>query len=377
MNITVPGMGESITEAVIGQIFKPSGSLVQEDEEILELETDKVNQVLHAPKAGVVNLTVKQGDKVVIGQVVGAIVESSQKPVETKKEEKKPEPKIEAPKPIPEPSSVSSLDSTRIAKESFFDEKVPVEKLSEKVESSPRPIIQEVKAGQTRKKMSMIRQTIARRLVEAKQMTAMLTTFNEVDMSLVIAIREKYKEAFQKKYDVKLGFLSFFAHAICSALKDHPLINASIDGDEIVENSHVDLGVAISTDRGLVVPVIKHTETLTFPEIEKAIETYAKKAREGGLTVDDMKGGTFTLTNGGTFGSLLSTPILNFPQSGILGMHKIEKRPVVVDDQIVIRPMMYIALTYDHRIVDGKEAVQFLVHVKELLEDPSRFVLDV
>lgn len=378
MNIVVPGMGESITEAVIGQIFKQSGSLVKEDDEILELETDKVNQVLHAPKAGIVTLTVKQGDRVTIGQVVGSIAEGEAKqeapqapkvsaPAQVEPTPPKPEVKLE-PKP-----EQPKQEEVRISKESFLEEK-------EAPKSQPVPtarIPQELKPGQTRKKMSMIRQTIAKRLVEAKQMTAMLTTFNEVDMSQVMAIREKYKEPFQKKYGVKLGFLSFFAAAITSALKAHPLVNATIDGDEIIENSQIDLGVAISTDRGLVVPVVKDIEKLSFSEIEKAIETFAKKAREGGLTVEDIKGGTFTLTNGGTFGSLLSTPILNFPQSGILGMHKIEKRPVVVDDQIVIRPMMYIALTYDHRIIDGKEAVQFLVHVKDLLEDPSRFVIDV
>jgi 2-oxoglutarate dehydrogenase E2 component (dihydrolipoamide succinyltransferase) len=371
-------MGESITEVQIGQIFKQSGSSVKTDDEILELETDKVNQVLNAPSSGIVNLKVKTGDRLKIGDIVGTITpdngksepqktEETPKTQEAKKEEKpavetpkKEEKKAEVEEPKKELPPVQTGEH-RIARESFVQ--APTKK-------------EEQKTG-NRRRMSMIRQTIARRLVEAKSETAMLTTFNEIDMTEIIAIREKYKETFQKKFGVKLGFLSFFAKAATSALKTFPLVNSRIEGDEIVESPSIDIGFAVSTERGLVVPVVRDIENLSFSEIEKAIEGFAKKAREGGISVDDLKGGTFTITNGGTFGSLLSTPILNFPQSAILGLHKIEKRAVVIDDQIVIRSMMYVALTYDHRIIDGKEAVQFLVHIKNLLEDPSRFVIDV
>lgn len=378
MNIVIPSMGESITEVQIGQIFKQSGSSVKTDDEILELETDKVNQVLNAPSSGIVNLKVKSGDRLKIGDIVGTITPDSGKsePQKTedapriqepkkeekpfveppKKEEKKPE--VEEPKKELPPVQAGEH---RLARESFVQTPAKTE---------------EAKTG-SRRRMSMIRQTIARRLVEAKSETAMLTTFNEIDMTEIIAIREKYKETFQKKFGVKLGFLSFFAKAATSALKTFPLVNSRIEGDEIVESPSIDIGFAVSTERGLVVPVVRDIEHLSFSEIEKSIEGFAKKAREGGISVDDLKGGTFTITNGGTFGSLLSTPILNFPQSAILGLHKIEKRAVVIDDQIVIRSMMYVALTYDHRIIDGKEAVQFLVHIKNLLEDPSRFVIDV
>ncbi|MCB1109236.1 MAG: dihydrolipoyllysine-residue succinyltransferase, partial [Chlamydiia bacterium] len=234
----------------------------------------------------------------------------------------------------------------------------------------------ETPQGQTRKRMSGLRRTIAKRLVEVKTTTAMLTTFNEVDMSKVMEFRAREKDAFLKKHDVKLGFMSFFVKAATQALRALPDVNAFIEGDEIVYNEKAHIGVAVSTDKGLMVPVIRNADDLSFAEIEKQLSTYAKKAREGAMSVDDMQNGTFTITNGGVFGSMLSTPILNPPQSAILGMHNIVKRAVVVDDQIVIRPIMYLALSYDHRIVDGKEAVTFLVHMKENLEDPERMLLD-
>lgn len=324
VDITIPRMGESISEAHIGKIFKPTGSQVKLDEEILELETDKVNQVLYAPAAGVITLSVKPSDTVQMEQVIGYVDSEEVAVVKTEEVKKEEEP------------TVSS-----------------------------------------RKKMSRLRQTIASRLVQAKSETAMLTSFNEVDLTEVIALRERHKEAFLKKYGVKLGFMPFFVLASISALKEFPLLNASIEGDEIVEKPSIDMGIAVSTDRGLVVPVIKGADSLTFAEIELALADLSKRGREGTLGVDDIRGGTFTITNGGTFGSLLSTPILNFPQSGILGMHKIQKRPVVIDDEIKIRSMMYLALTYDHRIVDGREAVLFLVHVKNRLEDPGRFLIEV
>lgn len=240
--------------------------------------------------------------------------------------------------------------------------------------AAPKPPV--AKDEQTRKRMSGVRRTIARRLVEAKNQTAMLTTFNEVDMTKIMEIRAKEKEQFMKKHDVKLGFMSFFVKACSSALEEFPEVNAYIEGNEIVYNPKQNIGVAVSTDKGLFVPVIRDCGTLEFHEIEKAIGDYATKAREGSLSIDTMEGGTFTITNGGTFGSLLSTPILNPPQSAILGMHAIVKRPVAIDNQVVIRPMMYLALSYDHRIVDGKDSVRFLVHIKEHLEDPAKLLLD-
>lgn len=230
---------------------------------------------------------------------------------------------------------------------------------------------------ETRKKLSKIRKVIAERLVQAQHDAAMLTTFNEADMSQIIELREKYKEPFFKEYGVKLGFMSFFAKAVVSALKAHPDFNSYLDGEDLVHREYYDIGIAVGTDRGLFVPIIRNCDHLTFAEIEKAIEAHAKKAREGTLAVNDLQGGGFTITNGGVYGSLLSTPILNAPQCGILGMHKIQKRPIVVDDEIVIRPMMYLALSYDHRVVDGKEAVTFLVHIKNALEDPARLQLEI
>lgn len=386
MNIIIPRMGESITEVQIGQIFKGTGTQVKTDDEILELETEKVNQVLNAPGSGTVKLTVKQGDKVKVGDTIGVIEGGAAAPA--KEEVKIAAPKIEEPKPqeakkaeeraLEKPQE--SQDAARIFKEEYLESKPQVEPFKQDApKSAPvfEPHKPDLSKPQTRRKMTMIRQTIAKRLVEAQLQTAMLTTFNEIDMSAVMAIREHHKEDFIKKYGVKLGFLSFFAKAVVSALHTYPIVNSTIEGDEIVENHQVDLGIAVSTDRGLVVPVLRDVDHMSFSDIEKGIEGYAKKAREGGISVDDLRGGTFTITNGGTFGSLMSTPILNFPQSGILGLHKIDKRAVVIDDKIEIRPMMYVALTYDHRIIDGREAVKFLVHVKELIEDPSRFVIDV
>lgn len=376
-DIIVPRMGESISEAFIGQIFKASGSFVKQDDEILELETDKANQVINAPQSGVITLTVNPQDKVTPDQVIGTIdsegtAEIKEEPKkESAVEEKKVEPELKKEEKAP----VSNEGSARNTKDDF------VQSLSAPPQPAPSISVQkpsEPKVGGTnRKKMSRIRQTIASRLVEAKTETAMLTTFNEVDMTEIMNLREKYKEIFLKKFEVKLGFMPFFVTACAKALKEYPLVNSFIEGDEVVENGSVDMGVAVSTDRGLIVPVLRQVENMSFSEIELAIENVSKKARAGTITIDEIRGGTFTITNGGTFGSLLSTPILNFPQSAILGMHKIEKRAVVIEDEIKIRSMMYLALTYDHRLIDGKEAVLFLVYVKNLLEDPGRFLLGV
>ncbi len=397
VEIKVPSMGESITEATVGAILKPSGSQVNMDDELLELETDKVNQVLYAQQAGIVSYSVSPGDKVEIGQVIGKIDSDAKaaaqptKKIETPTEKEK---QTLTPKPTPietrSPQPAQAIPSEiggRQSREEYIKEtlKSPPSQpqhTSPKMEqteakpasTTPQPVKDRV---ETRKKMTKIRQVIGRRLLEAQHSSAMLTTFNEVDMSQVLLLREKYKELFLKEHGVKLGFMSFFIKATVAALHKCPDLNSYIDQDEIVHREYYDIGVAVSSDRGLMVPVVRNCEQLSFAEIEGAIERHARKAREGGIQYDDLQGGSFTITNGGVFGSLLSTPILNPPQSGILGMHKIEKRAVVINDQIVIRPMMYLALTYDHRIVDGKEAVMFLVEIKNFLEDPARLVLDV
>jgi 2-oxoglutarate dehydrogenase E2 component (dihydrolipoamide succinyltransferase) len=407
VEIKVPAMGESISEATVGNIIKPSGSKVNMDDEILELETDKVNQVLFAPQAGVIELTVKSEDVVKIGQVIGTIdseakesAAPSAKPPEQPKAapEAKPKPVQEKPsvaEPAPKPAAEKQEKATPASGQAarYLKENYLTDISSQKKEGVPQPkpeappkevpaapaaqAPQQAKGRESRRKMTRIRQVIAKRLVEAQQSTAMLTTFNEIDMSQVILLREKYKDAFVKQYGVKLGFMSFFVKACVTALKEIPDLNSYVDGDEIVTREYYDIGIAVGTDRGLVVPVVRNCDQLSFAGIEGAIETFAKKARTGGLTVDDLQGGGFTITNGGTYGSMLSTPIINPPQSGILGMHKITKRAVVVDDEIVIRPIMYVALSYDHRIVDGKEAVTFLVEIKKFLEDPARLVIEI
>lgn len=378
IEIKIPPMGESISEAHVGTIFKPSGSQVSMDDELLELETEKVNQVLYAQQTGVVTFTVSSGDVVKISQVIGYI----------ESEAKAPEKAAQTKTPTPEPAKKKAAEPATVGPGARVSKEVAVEEMvAAKVQTAPPPAPQPQQPAaprvtqsgrpETRRKMSKIRQVIAQRLVEAQRTAAMLTTFNEIDMSEVMSKREKYKESFAKEYGVKLGFMSFFVKAVIEALKEFPGLNSYIDGDELVQREYFDIGIAVSTDRGLVVPVVRNCDKLSFAEIERAIESYAKKAREGGLTVDDLQGGGFTITNGGIYGSLLSTPILNPPQSGILGMHKIAKRAVVIDDQIVIRPMMYVALSYDHRVVDGKEAVSFLVTVKNCLEDPARLVLHI
>lgn len=363
IEIKVPTLGESVVEATISSIRKPAGSVVKIDEELLELETDKVNQVLYAPQGGQVTWTVSVGDTVKIGQVIGSIdTEANGGAIPVAK------PEVASLPPPPSLPAGQSGPSARVMPQQF---------IKEVTEQRVPPQTQPPSPPSSRRKMSSLRKVIATRLVEVKNTTAMLTTFNEVDLSKVVEIRAQEKESFTKKYGVKLGFMSFFVKAVVAALKEFPQVNASIEGDDIVSYSHYDIGVAVSTERGLLVPVIRGCEALSFGHIERALEGYAKKAREGSIAIDDLKGGTFTITNGGTFGSLLSTPILNPPQSAILGMHAILKRPVAIDDEVVIRPMMYLALSYDHRIIDGKEAVLFLVHIKKSLEEPSRLLLDL
>ncbi len=371
VEIKVPVMGESVSEAIVSAFLVPSGSYVSSGQEVMELETDKVNQVLYAPESGEVVFLVSLADVVKVGQKIGSIETDvkDQVPKETT-EKKKTGQSVEV---VSLPLPTKPEGGARKGPEDFIRslEAKPVEE--KKVFTIPAIKV----VGSTRKKMSGLRKTIASKLVEVKNKTAMLTTFNEIDMTAVMEIRAKEKEAFQKKYGVKLGFMSFFTKAAVAALKTYPIINSSIEGDEIVTFQSYDIGVAVSTEKGLFVPVLKGAENKSFGDIEMEIASQAKRAREGSISIDDLRGGTFTITNGGTFGSLLSTPILNSPESAILGMHAIVKRAVVVEDQIVIRPMMYVALSYDHRIIDGKEAVLFLVHIKESLEDPSKILLEL
>lgn len=331
VDVKMPKMGESILEGTVGAILKPDGSAIKEGEGILEIETEKVNQLVTAPASGKLSLKVKTGDLVKVDQLI-ATIDSDAQGVAA------PQPVAAAPKAAaPAPVVVTAPSSSR----------------------------------ETRQKMSKVRQVIASRLVQVKNETAMLTTFNEVDMSKVIALRTSEQQNFQQKHGVKLGFMSFFVKACVSALKEYPAINARIDGDEIVYQNFYDIGIAVGTEKGLFVPVIRNADQLSYADIEKQLAAYAERAKTGAITVDEMQGGTFTITNGGVYGSMLSTPILNPPQSGILGMHNIVKRPVAIDEKVEIRPIMYLALSYDHRVVDGKESIGFLMQVKKFLENPQ------
>jgi len=356
--LKVPSVGESITEVTIGKILKPTGTAVKRDDEVIEIETDKLNQVLYAPESGIITFTVKEGDTVKVGELI-ATIEVQKEAVQQVTQ------KVE---PIME-------EGARKTKEEWLKEakegKGKIEETAHEIKEFP------IQEKVTRKKLSQLRKVMAKRLVEAKNMTAMLTTFNEVDMTHIVSLREKYKDAFQKKHGVKLGFMSFFVKASSYALKAFPEVNSYLDDDSQVFHNAIDIAIAVSTDKGLIVPVLRNCADISFQEIEKKIDDFQARAKSGQLAVDELKGGGFTITNGGVFGSLLSTPILNPPQAAILGMHKIEKRAVVMNDQIVIRPMMYLALSYDHRILDGKEAVNFLVHLKNSLEDPERMVLEI
>jgi 2-oxoglutarate dehydrogenase E2 component (dihydrolipoamide succinyltransferase) len=415
--IKIPNVGESIQEAVLAEWFKQDGDTVRKDEPLFVIETDKVTLEVVAEMDGVLHIQVGAGETVAIGAVVGSLEPadaSDAAPADgaavAQKEADTPPPKAaDAPKPppaaAPSPATPTAaadapplapsvrrlvaekqLDPTqikgtgpggRISKADVMQhmEQTPAEAPQPPPSSATRPDAGD--AMEERKPMSPIRRRIAERLLESKQSTAMLTTFNEIDMSRAMQIRSRYKEDFKKRHDVSLGFMSFFIKACVQALEEIPEINAFIDGSDIVYHRYQHVGVAIGSKRGLVVPVIRHAERMSFAQVEQAIVDYVAKIRENRLELADLEGGTFTVSNGGVYGSLLSTPILNIPQSGILGMHKIEKRPVVVDDQIVIRPMMYVALSYDHRIVDGQGAVTFLKRVKEFVENPERMVLEV
>ncbi|MGE3146507.1 MAG: 2-oxoglutarate dehydrogenase complex dihydrolipoyllysine-residue succinyltransferase [Pseudorhodoplanes sp.] len=424
-DIRVPTLGESVTEATIGKWFKQPGDAVSVDEPLVELETDKVTIEVPAPAAGVLaEIAAKNGDTVAVGALLGQIKEGAgaakaaaapagrpdQKTATTAPinvAEERPKPRAEdrgdapTPKPagdMPVPPSVrklsaeSGVDPASVAGSGKDGRVTKGDMLAaiERAASQPVPVGQPAAGVQVRApspaddaareervKMTRLRQTIARRLKEAQNTAAMLTTFNEVDMTGVMAMRNLYKDMFEKKHGVKLGFMGFFVKACVQALKEIPAVNAEIDGTDLIYKNYYHVGVAVGTDKGLVVPVVRDCDRKSIAEIEKNIGEFGRRARDGALKIEEMQGGTFTISNGGVYGSLMSTPILNAPQSGILGMHKIQERPMVVGGKIEARPMMYLALSYDHRIVDGKEAVTFLVRVKENLEDPARIVLDL
>jgi 2-oxoglutarate dehydrogenase E2 component (dihydrolipoamide succinyltransferase) len=380
IEVKIPPMGESISSGVLAKWHVADGDTVKKDQALFELETDKITSEGNAEAAGKISLRVAAGAEVKIGQVVAVIeagadkteappqkVEKPGAAAESKTETAKPKPPSEKPKAQTPPASITSPVPTQ----------APIP--SPARTSSPP---QEAGAGssgakQTRRKLTPLRQRIAQRLVAAQHEAAMLTTFNEVDMSAVMALRAKYQDDFVKRYGIKLGFMSFFAKAAVRALKEVPAVNAQIDGDTLVENHYYDLGIAVSTEKGLMVPVIRGCDQLGMADIEKAIAAAAKNAREGKITLAELEGGVFTITNGGVFGSMLSTPIINPPQSAILGLHSINDRPVALNGQVVIRPMMYVALSYDHRVVDGRDAVTFLVKIKQAIEDPTRLLLSV
>jgi 2-oxoglutarate dehydrogenase E2 component (dihydrolipoamide succinyltransferase) len=414
--IRVPTLGESVTEATIGRWFKKAGDAVAVDEPLVELETDKVTIEVPAPSAGTLGeITAKDGETVAVGALLGQINDgAAARPAAAAK------PATAAPPPPSAPAAAAAPAATAAPKAPPVDAPLApsVRKISaesgidatsvpgsgkdgrvtkgdmlaaiEKAASAPTPVNQPAAAVQVRApspaddaareervKMTRLRQTIARRLKDVQNTAAMLTTFNEVDMSHIMAMRAQYKDVFEKKHGSKLGFMGFFTKACVQALKDIPAANAEIDGSDLIYKNYYHIGVAVGTDKGLVVPVVRDCDRKSIAEIEKSIADFGRRARDGQLKIDEMQGGTFTITNGGIYGSLMSTPILNAPQSAILGMHKIQDRPVAISGKVEIRPMMYLALSYDHRVIDGKEAVTFLVRVKESLEDPARLVLDL
>ena len=424
IDIVVPKAGESVTEADIASWMKEDGDFVNMDEIMLELETDKASLEIAAEAAGQLKILVLEGETVPVGAVIAQIDTSAAGTSAPKKAaaqvDPAPAPKVVAvaEKVVLAPSTSTSTGNERIpspaAKKLIIENGISIQDINasgkggrvtkqdvlnflkqreihQKIPSTVEHIEKEPEVAQVEtlietttenrgvrvERMSRLRRTVAERLVEAQKTAAILTTFNEVDLSQVMNLRTQYKEMFKKKFDVNLGFMSFFTKAVCIALKDFPIINAQVDGNNILYHDYADIGVAVSTPKGLVVPVIRDAQDMSFCQIEKKILDLAIKGRNADLTPDEMSGGTFTITNGGTFGSMLSTPILNRPQSAILGMHNIVKRAVVVNDEIVIRPMMYLALSYDHRIIDGSGAVRFLVKIKECIEDPTRILLDI
>jgi 2-oxoglutarate dehydrogenase E2 component (dihydrolipoamide succinyltransferase) len=412
IEIRVPTLGESISEATVGKWFKKAGEAVRADEPLVELETDKVTLEVNAPGAGVLSeITAETGETVAIGALLGQV---SGGPAAAQAAAPPSAPPKAAPAPAPSAAPATAMPPTPSAAKIAAENKIDLDSVAGSgkrgqvlkgdalaavapAASAPAPAVARAPAPapspvsvppprvstpddgtrEERVRMTKLRQTIARRLKDAQNTAAMLTTFNEVDMTEVMALRARYKDAFEKKHGAKLGFMGFFVKACVQALKEIPAVNAEIDGADLVYKNYYHIGIAVGTDKGLIVPVVRDCDKLSIAEIEKSIADLGKRARDGQLKLEELQGGTFTITNGGIYGSLMSTPILNAPQSGILGMHKIQQRPVAVAGKIEIRPMMYLALSYDHRVVDGKEAVTFLVRVKEELEDPARLVLDL
>ncbi|MFW0715758.1 2-oxoglutarate dehydrogenase complex dihydrolipoyllysine-residue succinyltransferase [Pedobacter sp. N23S346] len=412
LEIKVPPVGESITEVVLSQWLKKDGDVVEMDEVIAELESDKATFELTAEQAGTLRTIAAEGDTLAIGAVVcniedgGAVASPKSEASSSQSDAQAPAAVAEAPKAqdaetqtkdsyatgTPSPAAgkilaekgieANAVKGTGIDGRITKDDAVKAESGKTKTESpkaAPAPVAATPSGARSerREKMSPLRKTVAKRLVTVKNETAMLTTFNEVNMKPIMDLRGKYKDSFKEKYGVGLGFMSFFTKAVTEALKDFPAVNARIDGEEVVYNNFADISIAVSAPKGLVVPVIRNAESMSLAEIEKAVLAVALKARDGKLTIEEMTGGTFTITNGGVFGSMMSTPIINAPQSAILGMHNIIERPIAEKGEVVIRPMMYVALSYDHRIIDGRESVGFLVRVKQLLEDPARLLLGV
>ncbi|MGB4056823.1 MAG: 2-oxoglutarate dehydrogenase complex dihydrolipoyllysine-residue succinyltransferase [Alphaproteobacteria bacterium] len=398
--IVVPVLGESVTEATVAQWLKKEGETVKRDEPIVELETDKVTLEVNAPSDGVISKIIAgEGQNVGVGAILGelsaandtakpALVVAAKAPAAPQKAAANEEPKLSP--SVRKMMGDNNVDADQVKPDGGRVSKEDVEKFLAGAVSAPTPATskstpqaapkppRETGEREERVRMTKLRQVIARRLKEAQNTAAMLTTFNEVDMGPVMALRNEYKDVFEKKHGIKLGFMSFFVKAAIQALKEFPSVNAEIDGEDIIYKNFYDIGVAVSTPQGLIVPVIRDADQMSMAQIEKAIVDVGSRARDGKLKMDEMTGGTFTITNGGVFGSLLSTPILNTPQSGILGMHKIQQRPMVMKDgKIEARPMMYLAHSYDHRMIDGREAVSFLVRVKEAIEDPQRLLLDV
>ena len=405
-DIRVPTLGESVTEATVGKWFKQPGEAVAVDEPVVELETDKVTLEVPAPAAGVLSdIAAKTGETVGVAALLGQIKEGATAapakaaaPAAKPPELPKPAPPTPAASSMPLPPSVrkmaaeSGMDPAKVDGSGLHGQVTKGDMMAaiERAAASPTPVAATAAAVQMRAPsppddqsreervhMTRLRQTIARRLKDAQNTAAMLTTFNEVDMGAVMGLRNQYKELFEKKHGVKLGFMGFFVRACIQALKEIPAVNAEIDGTDIVYKNYYHIGIAVGTDKGLVVPVVRDADRLSLAEVEKSIASLGRRARDGELKIEEMQGGTFTISNGGVYGSLMSTPILNAPQSGILGMHKIQERPMVVGGEVKARPMMYLALSYDHRLVDGREAVTFLVRVKEGLEDPQRMILDL
>jgi 2-oxoglutarate dehydrogenase E2 component (dihydrolipoamide succinyltransferase) len=395
--IRVPTLGESVSEATIGKWFKKPGDVVKADEPLVELETDKVTLEVNAPAAGVLaEIAAKDGETVAPGALLGQITAGGAAATAAPAPASKPAAAAPAPAksgpampPSPAAAKIAAdnkVDTANVAGSGVRGQVLKSDVLAAVAAPAPTPVapvavrapsVADDASREERVRMTKLRQTIARRLKDAQNTAAMLTTFNEVDMTEVMSLRNRYKDVFEKKHGSKLGFMGFFAKAVVQALKDVPAVNAEIDGQDLIYKNYYHIGIAVGTDRGLVVPVVRDADKLSISGIEKSIADFGKRARDGQLKIEEMQGGTFTITNGGIYGSLMSTPILNAPQSGILGMHKIQERPMVVGGKIEARPMMYLALSYDHRIVDGKEAVTFLVRVKEALEDPARLVLDL